>query len=340
MNLTELLTPYLPYFWIFFMGLFLLYYGIADGMDLGVGILSLLPRWNDRERHLMVFALKGVWSSNQTWLVVLGGMLFGAFPLFYSLVLSKLYVPFMIMLVGLIFRGIGIDMGEDFQDNRFWHLAFAGGSLVASIGQGLALGGLLSGTVPGGKSDDLWLWANPMTLLVTIAVICGYIMLGATFTVVKTTGELRDACYRYALYGAIGTGVLSVGVYIWATVLYPFMLQKWLSYPYALIMGVFPFLGAFCFFMHIRGLLHRWEMSPMIWCGLMILFSFLGLSVGFFPYMIPSPSAPITIEGAATSPRTLMFMLAVTAVLLPIIVGYNIFQYWVFRRKVGEESLL
>ncbi len=336
MSLVDTITPYLPYFWIFFMGLFLLYYAIADGMDLGVGILSLLPVWNERERHLMVFALKGVWSSNQTWLVVLIGMLFGAFPLFYSLVLSSLYIPMTIMLLGLIFRAVGIDMGEDFQGNRFWHLAFAGGSLVATIGQGFGLGGLLSGVTEAGQPAGLWAWLNPFSLLVAAGVVVGYVMLGATFLVVKTTGELREASYAYAIGAAFTTAAFSVGVYTWTILRYDFVVANWRSHPE---MGVFPLLAASCFVMYVRGLFRRYEIGPLVWMGFVVLLSFVGLSAGFFPYMIPSVSRPITIEQAAASTDTLLFMLAVTVVLLPIIIGYNIFQYWVFRRKVGEEDL-
>ncbi len=339
MSWTEMLTPYLPYFWIFFMGLFLLYYAIADGMDLGVGIISLFPGWNEKDRHLMVLSLKGVWSSNQTWLVVLIGMLFGAFPFFYSAVLSALYIPIMLMLVGMIFRGIGIDMGESFQYRRFWHLSFAGGSLVASIGQGLALGGLLSGVAAEARPHELFAWVNPFTFLLALGVIVGYLMLGATFLVVKTEGAVKESGYRYALYSAVITAAISVVVYFWTTARYDFMAQKWVQYPFYLLMGLFPLLAAISFVMYLRGILKRYEMSPLVWMGFMVLFSFVGLSIGFFPYMIPSTSNPITIKDAATTPNTLMFMLAVTVVLLPIIIGYNIFQYWVFRRKTREDEL-
>ncbi len=339
MSFTEWLAPYLPYFWIFFMGLFLLYYAIADGMDLGIGIISLLPRWDEKERHQLVLALKGVWSSNQTWLVVLIGMLFGAFPMFYSIVLSTLYIPMMLMLLGLIFRGIGVDMGDSFQYRRFWHLSFAGGSLVATVGQGFALGGLLSGVVGVARPHELFAWVNPLSLLLTAGVILGYIMLGSTFLVVKTEGRVRDAGYRYARCSAFATAVVSIAVYLWVTIRYEFVAEKWVTYPYVVLMVLFPLLAALSFVLYMRGLWKKQEMLPLVFMGFMVLFSFVGLSVGFFPYMIPSTSQPMTIEQAATSPNTLMFMLAVTAVLLPIILGYNIFQYWVFRRKVKEEEM-
>ncbi len=241
-----------------------------------------------------------------------------------------------VMLLGLIFRAIGIDMGEDFQDNRFWHLCFAGGSLVASVGQGFGLGGLLSGVTEAGQPEGLWAWANPFSLLIAVGVIAGYVMLGATFLVVKTTGELRDASYRYAIGAAVVTGALSVCVYAWTIVRYDFVAANWRNYP---LIGIFPLLAACCFGMYLRGLVKRGEIAPLIFMGFVVLFSFVGLSAGFFPYMIPSVSRPITIEQAAASTDTLLFMLAVTVVLLPIIIGYNIFQYWVFRRKVGEEDL-
>jgi len=135
---------YLPELWIVLIVLFLLYYATTDGFDLGIGIISLFPS-SAEERSTLILSIKGIWSANQTWLVVLGGMLFGAFPLFYSLLLSSLYIPMTIMLAGLVFRGIGIDLGERFQYRTFWRLSFGLGSLASTLGQGFALGGLLAG---------------------------------------------------------------------------------------------------------------------------------------------------------------------------------------------------
>ncbi|MGA3175311.1 MAG: cytochrome d ubiquinol oxidase subunit II [Syntrophorhabdales bacterium] len=284
---------YLPELWVVLIVLFLLYYAITDGFDLGVGIISLFTR-SPEDRSEMILSLKGIWSGNQTWIVVLGGMLFGAFPIFYSILLSALYIPMAIMLFAFIFRGIGIDLGERYQYRPFWRYSFGIGSLAATLSQGFALGGLLSGInlKNGSFVGGVWDWLNPFALLITAGVLFGYTMLGGNFLVWKLEGRLAEKGRYFALVASVAAGIVSAGTWV-----------------------------------------KQYNLSPLLWNTAIILFSFLGLSLGFWPYMIPSLNEPITFRAAAASSPTLVFMFIVMVVLTPVILVYHNYQYWVFRGK-------
>jgi cytochrome d ubiquinol oxidase subunit II len=325
---------YLPELWIVLIVLFLLYYAATDGYDLGIGIISLFPSTAE-ERSTMIFSIKGIWSANQTWLVVLGGMLFGAFPIFYSLLLSSLYIPMAVMLFGLIFRGIGIDLGEHFQYRPFWRLSFGLGSLAATLAQGFALGGLLAGLkVHAGRFvGGVWDWLNPFSALIAAGVLCGYVMLGGNYMVWKLEGPLEAKGRRWALTSSIIAGFISAATWVWLTLLYPFMAEKFHLWPQQVILALFPFLAVISFITFLRSLLRHCDLAPLLWNIAIILFSFLGLSFGLWPYMIPSSEEAITFHDAAGSGQTLIFMLIVMIVLTPVILVYHNYQYWVFRGK-------
>jgi cytochrome d ubiquinol oxidase subunit II len=334
----DVARQYLPELWIILIVLFLLYYAATDGYDLGIGIISLFPSTHE-ERSAMIGSIKGIWSANQTWLVVLGGMLFGAFPLFYSLLLTSLYIPMAMVLFGFIFRGIGIDLGEYFQYRPFWRLSFGIGSLVATLGQGFALGGLLSGLrVHGGVFvGGVWDWINPFSALIAAGVLCGYVMLGGNYMVWKLEGALESRGRRWALISSVVAGFISAATWVWMTLRYPFMAGKFGLWPEGLFLALFPVLAVVSFVMFLRSLLAHRCLAPLLWNVAIILLSFLGLSVGLWPFMIPSPQEAITFHEAAGSSQTLIFMLVVMVVLTPIILIYHNYQYWVFRGKSREE---
>lgn len=338
-SILAMARQYLPELWIALIVLFLLYYAATDGYDLGVGIISLFPS-SAEDRGAMIGSIKGVWSANQTWLMVLGGMLFGAFPLFYTLLLSSLYIPIALMLFGLIFRGMGIDLGEYFQYKPFWRLSFGVGSLAAALGQGFALGGLLGGLKMQGSSfaGGVWDWLNPFSALIAAGVLCGYVMLGGNYMVWKLEGDLEARGRRWALGGSIAAGFISAATWVWLPLRYPFMAEKFRVFPEQLVLALFPLLAVISFAMFLRSILRRHCLAPMLWNVAIILFSFLGLSFGLWPYMIPSRDNAITFHNAAGSSETLIFMLIVMVVLTPIILIYHNYQYWVFRGKSREEE--
>lgn len=330
----------LPIIWLAIIGFLLLVYALTDGFDLGVGIISLVTR--DREdRSLMMDSISGVWHLNQTWLVVLGGMLFGAFPLFYGVFFSALYLPSMVMLLGFVFRGVAFDFREHSEKPGLWEFLFGLGSLIATLSQGLALGGLLSGVrmSQGRFVGSVWDWWNPFSALVTLGVFLGYLMLGAHYLILKTEGALQDRCRRLALGSSLATLFVSAGVYLWLIRLYPHMARKWSSVPDLYLVALFPLLAAGAFLMLFRSLVKGRDKSPLFWNAALVLFSFIGVSVSLYPQMIPHVISPATVTEVAASPQTLLFMLIVTAILLPVIIFYTSYTYKVFGGKLkGPES--
>jgi cytochrome d ubiquinol oxidase subunit II len=336
--MVDLIEPFLADIWLFLIGFFLLYYAITDGSDLGVGIISLFSK-EEEERALLMASIRNTWHGNQTWLVILGGMLFGAFPLFYGLVLSALYIPIVIMLFGLVFRGVSFEFHEYARHKIDWGLSFSLGSLIATLGQGFALGGLLSGLHIENRQfvGSVWGWMNPFSLVITAGVVLGYIMLGANYLIMKTENELQHRSYRISLVSSLCTAAVSVVVHVWTIYRYPAVLRKWSAMPDVFYVAAFPFLAVVAFFMLLLSLWRHREVAPTIWNAVIVLFSFIGLSISMYPGMIPQVVSPaITVGDAAASPPTLMFMLVVTAVLIPVILTYTAYEFWVFHGKVEK----
>jgi cytochrome d ubiquinol oxidase subunit II len=332
----SLIEMNLPLIWLFLIGFFLLYYAAMDGADLGIGMISLLSK-DEEERLLLMESIGTLWHSNQTWLLILGGMLFGAFPMFYALLLSSLYIPMVAMLGGLIFRGVAFEFRTHARHRRLWSLSFGFGSLLATVAQGFALGGLLSGleVVNGRFAGSLWGWLNPFSVLVALGVLFGYLMLGANYLSWRTEGPLQQWCFRWSKAASVITLFISIGVYLWTTARYPFMARKWVKVPDLITAGFFPLLAGAAFIMYFRSLRNHRAFATLLYNFAIVLLSFVGLSVGLYPYMIPNVIAsPITVREAAASPQTLWTMLAVMLFLLPVILGYTLYSYRVFRGKV------
>ena len=207
-------------------------------------MISLFSK-DEEERLLLMQSIGTLWHSNQTWLVILGGMLFGAFPVFYALLLSSLYVPMVAMLGGLIFRGVAFEFRTHARHQKLWSLSFGFGSLLTTVTQGFALGGLLGGLeVEYGRfAGSLWGWLNPFSLLVALGVLFGYLMLGANFLSWKAEGVVQQRSFRWSRTASVATLVISIGVYVWTTARYPFMARKWVSVPELFFVGFFPLLA-------------------------------------------------------------------------------------------------
>jgi cytochrome bd ubiquinol oxidase subunit II len=331
----EWLEVHVAQIWFLIIGFFVLYYALADGLDLGVGMIALLIR-DEQIRGTLMVSLQSMWQGNQTWLVVLGGMLFGAFPLFYSVVLSAFYVPLMIMLFGLIFRGVAFEFRDHSGRPSLWSLSFSLGSLVTALAQGFTLGGIFYG-IPMDEhtfTGTVWSWFHPYSVLFTLGVVSGYVMLGANYLILKMDGEIQRRSRSWSLRAAISTLLISLSVYVWTIVRHPYMARKWLFGPDLFYVILFPALALFAFAMYLHRLRGRSEVEPFLWNVIMIFCSFIGLSVGFYPYIVPNM---MTIQSAAvSSPRTLIFMLAVMVILLPLILAYVGYEYWIFRGKVGS----
>lgn len=323
--------------WYGILGLLLVLYVVLDGFDLGVGVISLFASTEQR-RSVMMSSLGSVWDANETWLVVFGGALFGAFPAAYGAVLHGLYIPIMIMLVALIFRGVAFEFREHGRHKTRWNLAFGGGSLVAAIAQGYALGAVIGGIPMRGMefSGSVWHWLSVYSSLVAIGVVFGYVLLGATYLVIKTEGIIQTRCRNIAGIAGWLTVAAGVAVSLWTPARFAYVAERWFSWPNIALLAPLPILAAAFFVMLLRALRRGHERSPFVWSVGIFLASFGGLAASFYPYLIPGH---VTAVDAASSSTTLAFMLTGIGMLIPIMLIYNAYQYLVFRGKVSSEEL-
>lgn len=329
----EALEHFLPQVWFVILALFLFLYVMLDGFDLGVGILSLTSDDDDR-RGILMTSLGNVWDANETWLVLMGGALFGAFPLAYGTILSALYIPIMGMVFGLIFRAVAFEFREHSNRKYFWNLAFGAGSFLASLGQGFALGSVLSGISvddTGHFIGTTWDWLNWKSILVALTLIQGYVLIGSTYLIMKTDGELQTTHYRTAKIATVTTLIGAILITISTPVLYENTRSRLFHQPEIYIFALIPLLGVLLIWQLFKSLQRQEERAPFIWTILIFLLSFIGLGLIVFPYIIPTQ---ITIYQAAASSSALVFMIIFVGFLIPIMLFYNIYQYIVFRGKV------
>lgn len=318
--------------WFWFIGFILILYVVLDGFDLGAGMLFLWTR-DEARRGSILGALGYTWHANQTWLVVLGGLLFGAFPLVYGVVLSALYIPFGLMLLGLIFRGVSFEFREEAHNKAIWNAAFGGGSLLAALAQGFILGGVLSGLPMAGDTytGGVWNWLNPFALLVAVGLACGYLQLGATYLMVKTDPQLHDYLRQQASMATFLALFLALAAVVWSLYVTPRFVQQWFSWPGLVITSVPFFLALFLFFLLLNTLrTGKSETAPFIQTILLFVFAFLSLAGSLHPVILPPQ---ITVYEAASPPLTLKMMLVVMVPVLPVMLLYNAYQYKVFAGK-------
>jgi cytochrome bd ubiquinol oxidase subunit II len=333
----EALLYFLPQVWFVILGLFLFLYVMLDGFDLGVGILSLTSSDEDR-RSMLMTSLGNIWDANETWLVLMGGALFGAFPLAYGTILSALYIPIFIMIFGLIFRAVAFEFREHSNRKLFWNFAFGAGSFIAALGQGFALGSVIEGIAvdeAGHFIGSTWDWLDWRSPLVALTLIQGYVLIGSTYLILKTEGELQKTHYRTAKLAAITTLIGAVSITIATPVFYEAARTRLFSPPLIYIFAIIPVLGVGLVWLLLQSLNREEENTPFIWTILIFLLTFIGLGLIVFPYIIPTQ---ITIYQAAAAPSALVFMLTFVGVLIPIMLFYNIYNYVVFRGKVVSDA--
>ena len=252
--------------WLGFLGLFLTFYVVLDGFDLGIGVLSLFVKEQER-RGIMLASLSTVWDANETWLIVLGGALFGAFPVAYGVALHSLYLPIITMIFALALRGVSFEFRAHANRRGIWDLCFGLGSLVAAICQGFALGGLISGThvqngqFVGGPFD----WFSGFSVIVAVGVVFGYCLLGATYLIIKTEGDQQTHAVGMAWIAGALMLVAAAGISIWTPIRYPYIDQKWFGHGVATFFVLPPAFAMICAAMLARALMHRHEMAPMLW---------------------------------------------------------------------------
>ena len=327
------LTLSLPVVWAAIIGIAVALYVVLDGFDLGIGILyPLFPDESDRDQ--MMNSVAPFWDGNETWLVLGGGGLWVAFPKAFAVIMPALYLPIMLLLLALIFRGVAFEFRWVAKPNhRAWDVAFAAASTTAAFAQGLVLGGLLQGIrVRNGQFAGYALdWLTPFSLACGVALVVGYALIGATWLVMKTDGhvEKRSRGLAQSLLLAL---MACVGVVsLWTPLAFPRIAERWFTLPDFLWLAPVPLatllLAVGCW----TGLRRDRNVRPFACAVGIFLLAYLGLVLSNVPYLVPPT---ITVWDAAAAPASQKFMLVGVLVLLPIILGYTVFNYWVFRGKV------
>ena len=327
----------LSFIWAGLIAFAVLAYVVLDGFDLGVGILFPFNS-ETRDRDVMMNSVAPVWDGNETWLVLGGGGLFAVFPLAYATVMPALYVPIIAMLLGLVFRGVAFEFRWRTKRAKFvWDWAFSAGSTVAALMQGIALGALVQGIHIEDRAyaGGWWDWLTPFSVLTGIGVVFGYALLGSTWLVMKTDGALQVRARRFAWITGIATLVLIAAVSLWTPFLDPVYFERWFTFPAANYSLAVPFLIAGSAWMLFTGLSDNKDAQPFLSALAIFVFSFVGIGISFYPHIVP-PS--LTIAEAAAPDSSLAFLLVGAAVLVPVILAYTAYSYWVFRGKVDPSE--
>ncbi len=320
--------------WAIIISFIIMMYVLLDGFDLGIGILFPWIRKN-QYRDIMMSSVMPVWDGNETWLVFGAAALYAAFPMAYSTLLPTLYMPIMILLVSLIFRGVAFEFRFKAQHSRFiWDTAFAIGSILAAFTQGVILGTFVQGYgdhLP--LSHSAYQWLTPFSVFTGFAVVGGYALLGATWLIVKTESDLQNLLYRAA---KILLGVVSVClavVSIWTPFVDPRIMQRWFSLPNFFYLSPLPLLTIVVVLYNFYCLYKQKEKSPFVLSMGLFVLAYVGFCISVWPYIIPHV---IPVWEAAAAPSTLKFTLYGTIILLPILLVYTACSYHVFRGKIKE----
>jgi cytochrome bd ubiquinol oxidase subunit II len=322
-------------FWVAILAASILLYVLLDGFDLGIGILFGLTR-DETRRRAMMSAVAPIWDGNETWLVVAGVVLWGAFPVVYATLFSAFYLPLLLMLAGLILRGVAFEYRYKTERMRWiWDAGFAGGSLVAAFIQGLTVGALVEGLpiANGQYVGGEFGWFSPFAILCGVGLCLGYALLGACWLVKKSEADLRDAAYRLIPYLSVGLLAFLVVVFAYALAENLQVMSQWLERPYLL---VFPAIGVIAALVAAASVRHRRDGVPFYMVALIFVAAFGTLAISFWPYMIPFS---ITVEEAASPHSTLAFMFwGAGIIVFPLMLIYTVISYTVFRGKVKPTA--
>ena len=324
----------LPLLWMIIIGFGLMMYVIMDGFDLGIGIL--FPFVPDRaDRDIMVNTVAPIWDGNETWLVLGGAALLAAFPLAYSVILSALYLPIILMLVGLIWRGVAFEFRfkADEAHRPFWDKAFAWGSYIATFCQGVALGTFINGfavsdgAYAGGPLD----WLTPFGLFTGLGLLVAYALLGSTWLVMKTEGRLQSRMKELARLVAIAV-LFAIGIVsLWTPFSHPEVAARWFALPNVVLFSPVPVLVLLATWALLRTLKRDSHAAPFVLALFLLFLGYTGLIISLWPHIIPPT---ISIWDAASPPESMGFTLVGALFIIPFILAYTAWSYYVFRGKV------
>ena len=319
--------------WAGIIGFGIMMYVLMDGFDLGQGILFPFAP-NEKARDTMMNSVAPIWDGNETWLVLGGAGLLAAFPLVYSVFLPALYIGVFLMLAGLIFRGVAFEFRFKAKTSKYlWSWSFALGSMVASFAQGAVVGAYIQGfetegfVYSGGALD----WLTPFTVITGLGLVVGYALLGSTWLILKTEGELQEWAYKISPKLLIGLLVVLAIVCVYTPFVDPLVQTLW--FDSISLIWILPVLALYCAFIVFRSVKKKQDGMPFVATMGIFLFSYLGLLVSKWPYIVP-PN--FTIYDAASAYNSQLFLLLGFLFVIPIILVYTSWTYWVFRGKVRE----
>lgn len=326
----------LPLIWGGLIATAVLLYVLLDGFDLGTGILFPFAP-SDQCRNKMINSIAPFWDGNETWLVLGGGGLFAAFPLAYSIVMPAFYIPVILMLLCLIFRGVAFEFRFKSMRSRFvWDYAFHFGSLGATFFQGVILGGFIQGIEVEGRAfaGGAFDWLSGFSMICGLALICGYVLLGSTWLIMKTDGETQDwarYCARYIiLFVALFMGVIS----LWTPFLHNYLYIRWFTAPNFYYFMPLPVITLAVFVLTWRSLWRGDEYKPFFYSLGLFALAYIGLAISLWPWVVPFE---VTLwQGAAAGP-SLSLLLIGTAIMLPVVLAYTGYCYYIFRGKTSHD---
>ncbi len=319
--------------WTVIIAVSVFLYVLLDGFDLGVGILYWFA--DERDKPMVMNAIAPVWDGNETWLILGGVALLSVFPLAFAIIIPAVYFPVLMMLLALVFRGVAFEFR--FRQpwiSRFWAQGFCYGSAVATFSQGAVLGAYIQGFAVQGRtfSGGSWDWLTPFSVMTGIALMFGYALLGAGWLVIKTEGELREWARRTGGRALLGTLVAILLVSLWTPLADPEIMHRWFSWPNLLILCPIPAAAAFASYMAWTAVRSQGGDQRLFVSGIgLFLTSYLGIAVSLWPMIVPRH---YSLWEASSSPDTQAFLLVGTLFLLPVILFYTAWSYWVFRGKL------
>jgi cytochrome bd ubiquinol oxidase subunit II len=335
--MTEFLPVILPLVWAAILALAVFLYVLLGGYDLGLGVLFPLAP-SHRDRDAMMASVAPFWDGNETWLVLGGGGLLAAFPLAYAVMLPALYIPIILMLMGLILRGVAFEFRFKSSKYRWaWDLAFAGGSILAALMQGVTIGAFIRGfevtdnQFSGGAFD----WLTSFSVVTAIALLSGYVLLSAGWLIMKADEGLKEWAYGVARYALIALAAFIVIFSVWTPLLRPDIAERWFKPAHMVMLSPVPLITAAAVAALWIALKRRWRYTPFLLAVVLFILCYTGFAVSLFPYIVPPD---ITIWQAAAAPKSQLFMLYGAIPLLPIILGYTAYSYYVFWRAPEHDA--
>jgi cytochrome d ubiquinol oxidase subunit II len=322
--------------WTLILGMAVFFYVLLDGFDLGVGMLyGLAP--DTASRNIMMNSIAPIWDGNETWLVLGGLGLLAAFPLAFAIIIPAVYFPILVMLLALVFRGVAFEFRfRDAEHKTFWDHAFSYGSGVATFAQGMVLGSFIQGYQVTGRvfSGSSFSFLTPFSVMTGIALLFGYGLLGAGWLILKTEGDIQNAARRHGRICLSGV-LIAIGIVsIWTPLASPPIFARWFSWPNILFLAPVPIATAAVALVTWRALASRAEILPFVGAIGLFVLSYVGIAISLYPMIVPHH---FTLWEAASSERTQAFLLVGTLVLLPVILMYTGWSYWVFRGKVRTD---